>query len=309
MTLWVREPGHAAVPAPVWPGSQYIYSEGEAFRYETTAEDEEVVDSRLLVSPELVFHRRLTGFISIPSSTPISMTLISMGAPVYLRSLPWGGTAPATITSFEYGESPFSSWPILDALRRGRSRLPATLAWPRFLASLSLLTFDETPTSRVAVSPSALPAAASVVAARDDVMRAIDALQAILGLTAEEMSVATGVGLRTLRRWRSFTVRPRRHTARAIWRLYVAARALQRGLGAEGVTAWLHVGSPSPMDVLSEGDLAAFERLARSRILASERASRPFSGFAEEPPTEDEGEPAQFRRAVRRPARGRLSVR
>jgi hypothetical protein len=309
MTLWIREPGRAAVPTPAWPGGQYVYSEAESFRYETPSRDEEVVDSRLLVSPDLGFHRRLTGFISIPSSTPISMTIIASGEPVDLHLKAWGGAISPTITTFEYWESPFSNWAILDASRFGRSRLPATLAWARFLAQLSLLTVDETPTSDAAVDPSRLPAAAPDSSASDDVTTAMDAVQAILGLTTEEVSVATGVGLRTLRRWRSHTVQPRRHTARAVWRLYVAARALQRGLGSQGVAAWLHVGSPSPMGLLAEGDLARFERLARSRILTAERPPQPFTGFAEEPPLVDEGEPRQYQRATRRPARGRLSSR
>lgn len=309
MTLWVREPGHGAVATPVWPGSQYVFNEGEAYRYETTADDEEVVDSRLLVSPEFGFHRRLTGFISIPSSTPISMTLISNVTPSNRRFSMWAGSIAATIASVEYGESPFSNWPILDSFRLGWIRLPATLAWARFLARVSLLSVDETPRSDVAVGPTETPAAPRDVPASNDVMTAFGDVQAMLGLTTEEIALATGVGLRTLRRWRSRMVRPRRHTARAVWRLYVAARALQRELGAEGVTVWLHTSSPSPIGVLREGDLPAFERLARSRLLAAEQAPRPFSGFAQEPSTENEGEPGRIRRAARRPTSGRLASR
>ena len=307
MTLLLREPGPGPMATPVWPGSQYIYSAGEAFRYETTTDDEEVVDSRLLMGHELGLYRRLTGLISTPSSTPISLTLTGTGALVSLRFPILGSAALGTIVSFEYGESPFSSWPILDSFRLRWGRLAATMAWSRFLARLSLLNVEETPTSDVTVRPAALPAAPDDMPAREDVMTAIAVIQAVLGLTTEELARATGVGLRTLRRWRSLTVQPRRHTARAVWRLYVAARALQRGLGAEGVADWLHVGSPSPIGVLREGGLAGFERMARSRLLAAERAPRPFSGFVLEPSTENEAQPDGFRRAERRPATGRLA--
>ena len=308
MTLYLAERSHGAPPRPVWPSTQFVDSESDAVRYETPARDEVVGDSRLLVSPELGLFRRMSGFTSIPSSTPISASIISTSGAFSPRFSMWVGTSMATMTSIELRESPFSSWPILDAIRRSGHPRPS-LSWPRFLARLSLLAIDETPTTAVRGITSLPHPAQPDIAERDDVMTAIAAVQTVLDLTTEELSAATGVGLRTLRRWRSRAVRPRRHTARAVWRLYVAAHALQKGLGVQGVATWLHVGIPSTMDLLAAGDLATFERLARSRILTGERESRPYAGFAEELPSEASAERGQFRRATRRPTRGRLRAR
>lgn len=308
MTLRVAERSHEAPPRPVWPSTQFVYSESDAVRYETPARDEAVGDPRLLVSPELGLFRQMSGFTSIPSRTPISASIISTSGAFSPRFSMWVGTSMATMAPIELSESPFSSWPILDAIRRSGHPRPS-LSWPRFLARLWPLAIDETPTTAIREIANLTHPAQPDIADRDDVMTAIAAVQTVLDLTTEELSAATGVGLRTLRRWRSRAVRPRRHTARAIWRLYVAARALQKGLGVQGVATWLHVGIPSPMDLLAMGDLATFERLARSRILTGERESRPYAGFAEEPPSEDSAERGEFRRATRRPTRGRLRAR
>ena len=308
MTLYLAERSQGAPPRPVWPSTQFAYGESDAVRYEMPARDEAVGDSRLLVSPELGLFQQMSGFTSIPSSTPISASIIITSGAFSPRFSIWVGTSMAAMTSIEPRESPFSSWPILDAIRRSGHPRPS-LSWPRFLARLSLHAIDETPTTAVSGITSLPHPAQADIAERDDVMTAIAAVQKVLDLTTEELSAATGVGLRTLRRWRSRAVRPRRHTARAVWRLYVAARALQKGLGTQGVATWLHVGAPSPMDLLAAGDLATFEGLARSRILTGERESRPYAGFAEELPSEDSAERGQFRRATRRPTRGRLRAR
>lgn len=308
MTLDLVERIQGAPPRPVSPSTQFIYGESDAVRYETPASDQAVGDSVRLVSPELGLFRQMSGYTSIPSSTPISASIISASGAFSLRFSKWVGTSMATVTSIELRESPFSSWPILDAIRRSGHPRPS-LAWPSFLARLSLLAVEETPTTAVSGITSLPHPARPDIAERDDVMAAIAAVQTVLDLTTEELSAATGVGLRTLRRWRSRAVRPRRHTARAVWRLYVTASALKKGLGVQGVATWLHVGTPSPMALLAAGDLATFERLVRSRILTGERESRPYAGFAEELSSEDEAQRGQFRRATRRPTRGRLGAR
>lgn len=308
MTLYLAERSHAEPTRAAWPSTQFVYGGSDAVRYETPARDEVVGNPRLLVSPELALFQQMIGFTSVPASTPISASIITTSGAFNLRFSKWVGTSVATLRLIEPGESPFSSWPILDAIRRSGHPRPS-LSWPRFLARLSLLVIDETPTSAAREITNPPHPAPLDVADRDDVMTAIAAVQTALDLTTEELSAATGVGLRTLRRWKSRPVRPRRRTARAVWRLYVAARALQKGLGVQGVATWLHVGAPSPMDLLAAGDLATFEQLARSRILTGERESRPYAGFAEELPGEDAIEPGQFRRATRRPTHGRLRAR
>jgi hypothetical protein len=308
VTLHLTDRSHDEPTRAAWPSTQFVYGGSDAVRYETPARDEVVSNPRLLVSPELALFQRMIGFTSVPSSTPISASIITRSGAFNLRFSEWVGTSVATLRPIEPGESPFSSWPILDAIRRSGHPEPS-FSWPRFLARLSLLAIDETPTSTAWEITNQPHPAQLDVAERDDVMAAIAAVQAVLDLTTEELSAATGVGLRTLRRWKSRPVRPRRHTARAVWRLYVAARALQKGLGVQGVATWLHVGTPSPMDLLAAGDLATFEQLARSRILTGERESRPYAGFAEELPGENATEPGQFRRASRRPTHGRLRAR
>jgi hypothetical protein len=59
----------------------------------------------------------------------------------------------------------------------------------------------------------ATEAVPAVLPATDDVKTAIAETQTILDLTTPELSAATSVGLRTLRRWHAKPVRPRRHTA------------------------------------------------------------------------------------------------
>lgn len=309
MTLDLVERIQVAPPRPVSASTQFIYGESEAGRYETPASEQAVGDSVRLVNPELGLFRQMSGFTSIPPSTPMSASIISASGAFSLRLSKWVEASMATVMSIELRESPFSSWPILDAIRRSGHPRPS-LAWPSFLARLSLLALDETPTTAVRGITSLPHFPDSDIAGRDDVMTAISSVQTVLGLTTEELSAATGVGLRTLRRWRSpHAVRPRRRTVRAVWRLYVTASALKNGLGVQGVATWIHVGSPSPMDLLAAGDLATFERLARSRILTGERESRLYAGFAVEPSSEDEAELGQFRRATRRPTRGRLRAR
>jgi len=301
----MHEQGARSHPAVVWPIAQLIYSEGDTIRYETGTNDDAVVDARLDMNLGLGFFRQLGGFASMPMSTPISMSIIRTSAAFRSQLSIWAEKAVSTVTSIDARGSPFSSWYNLDAFRYGGHPSTATFTWSRFLARLSIFSVAETPTTDVARVPMLRETTESDVAQRDDIMAAMAAVQAVLDLTTEELSAATGVGLRTLRRWRSRAVRPRRRTARSIWRLYVAASALQKGLGIQGVAAWLHVGSPSPMEILAAGDLAAFEGLARSRILSSARVSRPYSGFAEDQP-EDRSEPRVLRRAIRRPTRGRL---
>ncbi len=303
MTLTVRD--REPVPPSVWLGTQYFYSESEGPRYETTARDEEVIDSRMLMDPELGSHQAITGYWSAPSTTPISISL--SGAVVNQRISVW--VRATTVASIEYQVSPFSSWPMLEAFRRGLRSLQAERHWSRFLARLPLLSVVETPTSDPARTTPATQAVPTVLPATDEVKTAIAETQSILDLTTPEMSAATGVGLRTLRRWNAKPVRPRRHTARAILRLYAAARALRRVLGPDGVSTWLHSGSPSPMDVLVGGDLPAFEGLVRTHVLAGERDRRPYSGFAEDPEVEAEPNTRRFRRAARRPSQGRLGSR
>lgn len=306
MTLHIRE--REPAPEATLLGAQYIFSESDGPRYETATRDEEVVDSRLVMSPELVRFRQLSHYWSDPSSTPISASLTGAGDMVNQRLSAWGVATTATVAPFEHQESPLSSWPVLDACRRGWGSLPPRMLWSRFLARLPLLTVAEAPASDPVRAGQGLGVAKTDLPTPDDVMAAIDEVQATLGLTTKELSVATGVGLRTLRGWHALDVRPRHHTARAVWRLFVTAHALRRGLGSHGVSGWLRAGAPSPMDVLTSGDLTTFEGLARIRLLVRERELRLCSGFAEDQDAEGAPMVQQLRRAARRPSRGRLGA-
>ncbi|MCY7418936.1 MAG: hypothetical protein LH650_10655 [Chloroflexi bacterium] len=300
---------HPAPTSPTsWTGSNLAFSEREAYWYETNERDDAVVDSRVLVSEEFDLFLRLGRIPPAPYTTPISTSSVD-----YIRTASRTITTVIrattnTVTTFGGHESPFSTWPMLDAMRQGALNATRAFSWTRFLARKGLASGWQTPVASTQVDGSQAGDRVGTMASRDDVVAAIGAIKAMLDLTTEEVSTATSVGLRTIRRWHSQPMRPRRHTARSIWRLYTTARTLHHALGDVGTAAWLHAGSPSPMDLLALGDLVGFEGMARGRLLT--RAAQPrYGGLMEEdalPSVADDDQP--MRRAARRPKRGSLSA-
>lgn len=148
-------------------------------------------------------------------------------------------------------------------------------------------------------------------AAGDDALHAADELRAWLDLTYDDLAAITGIAKNTFHHWRRTGARPRPSTARRLWRAHALVRALMARLGRRPAVAWLRTGPRSPLSLLLEGDLEGAEAAAHA-LLFRHPTARPdeqpgYAPFRPEPEFEVRAElpAAPFRRASRRPTRGR----
>lgn len=163
----------------------------------------------------------------------------------------------------------------------------------------------------VSITPSSTPVPVSVVAPAAAQMSAVGALDAIrteLGVTLDEIARMTGIGRTTLHYWRRTGADPRPSTVGPLWRLHALGRALAGSLGRDRALGWLRSGSPSPLDLLMNGDFAAVEDLASPWLFSqpSLRYRGPSLAVDEEPEPPVEGTAAESaRHSRRRPVRPR----
>jgi hypothetical protein len=100
--------------------------------------------------------------------------------------------------------------------------------------------------------------------------RACRDLATWLTLTEGEVSDIVGVSRGTLNNWKHGGEPRQAKTAREVYQLQAVVRALRNRLGGEGLRAWLRRGNPRPFDLLEQGDLDRFERLADDVIFPRE---------------------------------------
>ena len=101
--------------------------------------------------------------------------------------------------------------------------------------------------------------------------QAAQQLRSWLGVTFEQLSAMTGIGVSTFHSWSDADVVPRPSKVSGLWHLYTFARALHARLGAIEAPAWLRSGHPSPLRMMLEGRVAEVEEAAY------ESALRPIS--------------------------------
>ena len=149
---------------------------------------------------------------------------------------------------------------------------------------------------------------------RHQAIEATEDLIRWLGLTYQDIAQITKVAKGTIFNWRRSGAEPRPHTIRRLLRVHALLALVARRLGEEGVGRWVRAGSPSPLELLLNGDLEAAERIAyRDFFRQRELRTSEMAGFVDdaEAPLPDVGfveqSPALPRRATRAPTRKRLT--
>jgi hypothetical protein len=123
---------------------------------------------------------------------------------------------------------------------------------PGFLAAEPPVVPHASPLSSRTIAPSPLDAAIE--------------LKSFLGLSWDHLSKMTDVNRGTYLYWQRSGGHPRPTTLRKLMRVYSLAFTVARELGDMEAAAWFRRGSPSPLELLSGGDLAAAERAARESL-------------------------------------------
>ena len=97
-------------------------------------------------------------------------------------------------------------------------------------------------------------------------LEAADAVKAFFNLRLDELTRVTGVKRTTYLDWRRNERAPRPSSVQRLMDVYGLTYSLVRGLGAQGAIVWFRSGSPTPLDMLADGDTKAVERLARRAL-------------------------------------------
>jgi hypothetical protein len=149
---------------------------------------------------------------------------------------------------------------------------------------------------------------------RHQAIEATEDLIRWLSLTYQDIAQITRVAKGTIFNWRRSGAEPRPHTIRRLLRVHALLALVARRLGDEGVGRWVRAGSPSPLELLLQGDLEATERIAyRDFFRQREFRTSEVAGFVEDedvslPDAEIvEQSPAPPRRTTRAPTRKRLT--
>jgi hypothetical protein len=146
------------------------------------------------------------------------------------------------------------------------------------------------------------------------VSRAVEAAEALirwLDITYDDLERLTGISRSAFFYWKRKGTDPRPSTVRRLLRVHSIVGLAVRQFGLDGAQSWLSSGTPTGWDLFASGDLAEVEQRAQSLFFRGSGLSS--SGFGSvgdnteqlvvKPPTEV----ASFRRAQRRPKRGRPS--
>lgn len=119
----------------------------------------------------------------------------------------------------------------------------------------------------------------------------------------EEVAEAIGIGRTTVYSWQREDREPRHGTARKIYELHAALRALRRRLGAEGLRGWLAEGNPSHRQMIIAGEAeaisAAVDSILFSSIAQPDLAATPPDRGAVDPIPDAEAPRPRRRRARR----------
>jgi transcriptional regulator with XRE-family HTH domain len=118
--------------------------------------------------------------------------------------------------------------------------------------------------------------------------RACQDLCSWLGLTQAEVSDVVGVSRGTLNLWKHGGEPRQAKTARRLYQLRAAVRALRNRLGADGLHEWLGRGNPRPIDLLEQRNHDWFERLADEVIFPRDNAPRARLDAASPPESADQ---------------------
>jgi DNA-binding transcriptional regulator YiaG len=189
--------------------------------------------------------------------------------------LPASTLTSLELVGFKYGNAVTSStFRAIKALTLHRIN-----PWSRFLAGFDPVPTAPTPASSEPVSAVRADAAELVVADSKE-LDAVEDLRRWLGVTYEQVAAATNIGLRTVHHWKQSGAAPRPRTVRTLWRLHSLVHSIRRTLGPEEATGWLRSSSPSPLDLILAGDLAAVEDKARGLLFGEPIGERRFSGLA-----------------------------
>jgi hypothetical protein len=97
-------------------------------------------------------------------------------------------------------------------------------------------------------------------------LEAADAVKAFFNLRLDELTRVTGVKRTTYLDWRRNQRTPRPSSVQRLMDVYGLTYSLVRGMGAQDATIWFRSGSPTPLDMLADGDAKAVERLARRAL-------------------------------------------
>ncbi len=110
-----------------------------------------------------------------------------------------------------------------------------------------------------------------------------------LGRTQGETAHILGIGRTTPLAWRRGR-EPQPARARRLYQTHALVSTLVRRIGEDETRRWLASGTPSPIDLIAQGDVRAADDLAGGLIFES-RSSRdePLHGWVQEPPSADPG--------------------
>ena len=133
------------------------------------------------------------------------------------------------------------------------------------------------------------PALSSRTTAPDPLSAAVE-LKSFLGLSWDQLSEITDVNRGTYLYWQRSGGHPRPTTLRKLMRVYSLAFTVARELGDMPAVAWFRQGSPSPLDLMSSGDLAAAEQAARQSLPKAAPPRRALLGRVDPRDTEGVGD-------------------
>lgn len=115
--------------------------------------------------------------------------------------------------------------------------------------------------------------------------RACKDLASWLGINDEDVAEIIGVGRTTLYSWKRGVPPRRSRTAiRKLYQFHAIVRSLRDRLGAQQLRAWVNSSSPRPMELLEQGSLDDFERLADRIVFPRDEMPAQSIGAAEPPP-------------------------
>jgi hypothetical protein len=202
----------------------------------------------------------------------------------------------------------------LEAALANETRIEATKARPFAWLYAIITTFSHGYTITHAGS-TAHSTRISPTSRRDQALEATEDLISWLGLTYDDIARIAKVAKGTIFNWRRTGAEPRPHTVRRLLQVHTLLELVARRLGIQGVRRWVRSGSPSPLELLLQGDLEAAERIAyRDFFRQRELRMGEMGGFQEdedtfvlpEAETVDRGH-SPPRRTARAPTRKRLT--
>jgi hypothetical protein len=226
---------------------------------------------------------------AVAATEPIIQVLAAVKVPAKLPS--W----PHVAWSRDIANEPAYHVDVLPAKRLGMLAAGKTHLLAAALGLVEADTVITTPTQIVAPEHAADESKSPAFAAFKDLCR-------WLVMTDAEISDLVGVGRTTPYSWIRDDHEPRAATVRRLYQIHALVSAVAKRLGDEETRKWFSAGSPTPTELLAQGDVDTFGRVAHD-LLFGRGDKRREALDAWRPEDDVAPGPGAQRRAALRPAR------